>query len=232
VPHLLDQIEKHVQAKQRVLVTTLTKRLAEDLSAYIAKKGYKCRYLHSEIKTLERVQILRDLRSGAFDVLVGINLLREGLDLPEVSLVAILDADKEGFLRSQTSLVQTIGRTARNVDAKVFLYADRVTESMQKAIDETNRRRKIQTQYNKENGITPETIKKQIYSGLQDKLKARQAAQQAVNLGDDEYDAAEIAVQIEKEMLEAAEKLDFEKAAFLRDQLKELKELPQIGKKK
>ncbi len=232
VPHLLDQIEKHVQAKQRVLVTTLTKRLAEDLSAYIAKKGYKCRYLHSEIKTLERVQVLRDLRSGAFDVLVGINLLREGLDLPEVSLVAILDADKEGFLRSQTSLVQTIGRTARNVDAKVFLYADRITESMQKAIDETNRRRKIQTQYNKENGITPETIKKQIYSGLQDKLKARQAARQAVNLGDDEYDAAEIAVQIEKEMLEAAEKLDFEKAAFLRDQLKELKELPQIGKKK
>jgi len=232
VPHLLDQIEKHVQAKQRVLVTTLTKRLAEDLSSYIAKKGYKCRYLHSEIKTLERVEILRDLRSGAFDVLVGINLLREGLDLPEVSLVAILDADKEGFLRSRTSLVQTIGRTARNVDAKVFLYADKMTESMQKAIDETNRRRKIQMQYNKENGITPETIKKQIYSGLQDKLKARQVAQQAVNLGDDEYDAAEIAVQIEKEMLEAAEKLDFEKAAFLRDQLKELKELPQIGKRK
>jgi excinuclease ABC subunit B len=232
VPHLLDQIEKHVQAKQRVLVTTLTKRLAEDLSSYIAKKGYKCRYLHSEIKTLERVEILRDLRRGEFDVLVGINLLREGLDLPEVSLVAILDADKEGFLRSRTSLIQTIGRTARNVDAKVFLYADKVTESMQKAIDETNRRRKIQMQYNKENGITPETIKKQIYSGLQDKLKARQVAQQAVNLGDDEYDAAEIAVQIEKEMLEAAEKLDFEKAAFLRDQLKELKELPQIGKRK
>lgn len=232
VPHLLEQIEKRVQAKQRVLVTTLTKRLAEDLSAYITKKGYKCRYLHSEIKTLERVQVLRDLRSGQFDVLVGINLLREGLDLPEVSLVAILDADKEGFLRSQTSLIQTIGRTARNVDAKVYLYADRVTESMQKAIDETDRRRKIQVQYNKENGITPETIKKQIYTGLQDKLKARQVAQQAVNLGDDEYDAAEIAVQIEKEMLEAAEKLDFEKAAFLRDQLKELKELPQIRKRK
>ncbi|MBU1260505.1 MAG: excinuclease ABC subunit UvrB [Planctomycetes bacterium] len=232
VPHLLEQIEKRVQAKQRVLVTTLTKRLAEDLSAYITKKGYKCRYLHSEIKTLERVQVLRDLRSGQFDVLVGINLLREGLDLPEVSLVAILDADKEGFLRSQTSLIQTIGRTARNVDAKVYLYADRVTESMQKGIDETDRRRKIQVQYNKENGITPETIKKQIYTGLQDKLKARQVAQQAVNLGDDEYDAAEIAVQIEKEMLEAAEKLDFEKAAFLRDQLKELKELPQIRKRK
>ena len=232
VPHLLSQIEKHIQVKQRVLVTTLTKRLAEDLSSYIAKKGYRCRYLHSEIKTLERVDILRDLRSGEFDVLVGINLLREGLDLPEVSLVAILDADKEGFLRSQTSLIQTIGRTARNVDAKVFLYADKVTDAMQKAIDETNRRRKIQAQYNKEHSITPETIKKQIYTGLQDKLKARQVARQAVNLGDDEYDAAEIAVQIEKEMLEAAEKLDFERAAFLRDQLKELKELPQIGKKK
>ncbi|MCX5632690.1 MAG: excinuclease ABC subunit UvrB [Phycisphaerae bacterium] len=232
VPHLLDQIERHVQAKQRVLVTTLTKRLAEDLSSYITKKGYRCRYLHSEIKTLERVVILRDLRLGEFDVLVGINLLREGLDLPEVSLVAILDADKEGFLRSQTSLIQTIGRTARNVDAKVFMYADRITDAMQKAIDETNRRRKIQEQYNKEHNITPETIKKQIYSGLQDKLKARQAAQKAISLSDDEYDAAEIAAQIEKEMLEAAEKLDFERAAFLRDQLKELKELPEIGKKK
>jgi excinuclease ABC subunit B len=232
VPHLLDQIEKHVQLKQRVLVTTLTKRLAEDLSAYITKKGFRCRYLHSEIKTLERVGILRALRLGEFDVLVGINLLREGLDLPEVSLVAILDADKAGFLRSHTSLIQTIGRTARNVDAKVFLYADKVTEAMQKAIDETDRRRKIQTQYNKEHNITPETIKKQIYTGLQDKLKARQIAEKAVNLSEDEYDAAEIAVQIEKEMLEAAEKLDFERAAFLRDQLKELKELPQIGKHK
>jgi len=230
IPHLLDQIEKHVQIKQRVLVTTLTKRLAEDLSAYITKKGFRCRYLHSEIKTLDRVGILRDLRLGEFDVLVGINLLREGLDLPEVSLVAILDADKEGFLRSHTSLIQTIGRTARNVDAKVFLYADKVTVSMQKAIDETNRRRTIQIQYNKDHNITPETIKKQIYTGLQDKLKARQIAQQAVSLSDSEYDAAEIAVQIEKEMLEAAEKLDFERAAFLRDQLKELKELPQIGK--
>jgi len=232
VPHLLDLIEKHVQVKQRVLVTTLTKRLAEDLSSYIAKKGYRCRYLHSEIKTLERVDILRDLRRGEFDVLVGINLLREGLDLPEVSLVAILDADKEGFLRSRTSLIQTIGRTARNVDAKVFMYADKVTEAMQKAIDETSRRRTIQTQYNKEHNITPETIKKQIYTGLQDKLKARQVARQAISLSDDEYDAAEIAVQIEKEMLEAAEKLDFEQAAYLRDQLKELKELPEIGKRK
>jgi excinuclease ABC subunit B len=232
VPHLLGQIEGRVKANQRVLVTTLTKRLAEDLSSYISKKGYRCRYLHSEIKTLERVEILRALRGGEFDVLVGINLLREGLDLPEVSLVAILDADKQGFLRSQTSLIQTIGRTARNVDAKVFLYADKVTDAMQKAIDETLRRRKIQLQYNKENNITPETVKKQIHRGLVEKLKARQIARQAVSLNDEEYDITEIAAQIEKEMLEAAEKLDFEKAAFLRDQLKELKELPQIRNSK
>jgi excinuclease ABC subunit B len=230
VPHLLEQIEKHVKLKQRVLVTTLTKRLAEDLTAYISKKGFRCRYLHSEIKTLERVGILRDLRSGEFDVLVGINLLREGLDLPEVTLVAILDADKEGFLRSQTSLIQTIGRTARNVDAKVFLYADKVTDAMQKAIDETLRRRKIQMQYNKDNNITPETIRKQIYTGLQEKLKARQVAREAINLSDSEYDTAQVAAQIEKEMLEAAEKLDFERAAYLRDQLKELQEMPQIKK--
>jgi excinuclease ABC subunit B len=225
-------IEEHIKVNQRVLVTTLTKRLAEDLSSYITKKGYRCRYLHSEVKTLERVEILRALREGRFDVLVGINLLREGLDLPEVSLVAILDADKEGFLRSQTSLIQTIGRTARNVDAKVFLYADKVTDAMQKAIDETLRRRKIQMRYNKENNITPETVKKQIYHGLAEKLKARQIARQAVSFSDEEYDAAEITAQIEKEMLDAAEKLDFEKAAFLRDQLKELKELPQIRNSK
>jgi len=228
VPHLLGEIEKRVSANQRVLVTTLTKRLAEDLSSYITKKGFRCRYLHSEIKTLERVEILRALRNGDFDVLVGINLLREGLDLPEVSLVAILDADKQGFLRSETSLVQTIGRAARNVDAAVIFYADKVTEAMQKAIDETARRRKIQFQYNKDNNITPETVKKQIYHGLAEKLKARQIAREAVNLDDREYDAAEIVAQIEEEMLAAAEKLDFEKAAFLRDQLKDLKELPQI----
>jgi len=228
VPHLLAEIEKRVGANQRVLVTTLTKRLAEDLSSYITKKGFRCRYLHSEIKTLERVEILRALRNGDFDVLVGINLLREGLDLPEVSLVAILDADKQGFLRSETSLVQTIGRAARNVEAMVIFYADKVTDAMQKAIDETARRRKIQFQYNKDNNITPETVKKQIYRGLAEKMKARQFAREAVSLNDMEYDAAEIVAQIEKEMLDAAEKLDFEKAAFLRDQLKELKELPQI----
>jgi excinuclease ABC subunit B len=228
IPHLMGEIEKRVEAGERVLVTTLTKRLAEDLSSFLAKKGLRCRYLHSEIQTLQRVQILRDLRSGEFDVLVGINLLREGLDLPEVSLVAILDADKEGFLRSQTSLIQTIGRTARNVNATVLLYADRVTDSMKKAIDETNRRRKIQVKYNKENNITPETIKKEIHRGLTAQFKARKIAQQAVNLNEADYDRVELAAQIEAEMLTAAEKLDFERAAVLRDQLKELKEMPEL----
>jgi len=228
IQHLLGQIEKRVKAGERVLVTTLTKRLAEDLSSYIAAKDFKCRYLHSEINTLKRVEILRDLRSGQFDVLVGINLLREGLDLPEVSLVAILDADKEGFLRSQTSLVQTIGRTARNVNATVFLYADTVTESMKKAIDETNRRRKIQLAYNKEHNITPTTIRKEIRRSLSEQIKARQRAQQAIQLNEAEYDRVELTAQIEKEMLEAAEQLDFERAAFLRDRLKELQELPEL----
>jgi excinuclease ABC subunit B len=228
IQHLLGEIAKRIKAKQRTLVTTLTKRLAENLADFIKQKGYRCRYLHSEIETLERIEILRDLRQGKFDVLVGINLLREGLDLPEVSLVAILDADKEGFLRSQTSLIQTIGRTARNIDATVFLYADTVTESMQKAIDETNRRRKIQLRFNKEHNITPETIRKEIRSGLAEVVKARKTAQKAVKFSENEYERVELAGQLEKEMLEAAESLDFEKAAFLRDQLKQLRELPQL----
>jgi excinuclease ABC subunit B len=228
IPHLLGEIEKRVKAKERILVTTLTKKMAEDLSSYITKKGFKCRYLHSEIETLERIDILRDLRTGNFDVLVGVNLLREGLDLPEVSAAAILDADKEGFLRSQTSLIQIIGRTARNINATVFLYADTVTESMQKAIDETNRRRKIQLQYNKDHNITPETIKKEIRRTLSDLVKARQTAREAVRFGDTEYDKVELASAIEQEMLEAAQTLDFERAAFLRDQLGELKELPEL----
>jgi len=228
VQHLLGEIEKRVKVGERVLVTTLTKKLAEQLSEYIAVKGFKCRYLHSEIETLERVEILRELRKGNFDVLVGINLLREGLDLPEVSMVAILDADKEGFLRSETSLIQTIGRTARNVNATVFLYADTVTDSMQKAIDETARRRKIQLQYNKEHNITPETIRKEIRSGLALELKASKLAREAVRFEPAEFEKVELAGAIEKEMLEAAESLDFERAAELRDRLKEIKELPEL----
>ena len=226
--HLLGEVEKRVKVGERTLVTTLTKRMAEDLSGFIAKKGFKCRYLHSEIDTFERIEILRALRKGEFEVLVGVNLLREGLDLPEVSAVAILDADKEGFLRSQTSLIQTIGRTARNINATVFLYGDRVTRSMQKAIDETNRRRKIQLEYNKEHNITPETIKKEIRKSLTEQIKARKTAREAVRFGDSEYEKVELASQIEKEMLEAAQSLDFERAAFLRDQLRELKELPEL----
>jgi excinuclease ABC subunit B len=228
VQHLLGEIEKRVAAKERVLVTTLTKRMAEHLSEYVTKRGFRCRYLHSEIETLERIEILQDLRLGNFDVLIGVNLLREGLDLPEVSCVAILDADKEGFLRSQTSLIQTIGRTARNVNATVFLYADRVTDSMQKAIDETNRRRTIQMAYNEEHNITPETIRKEIRKSLTEQIKAQRVAREAVRLGDSEYDKVEMAAQIEREMFEAAESLDFERAASLRDQLRELKELPEL----
>ena len=228
VTHLMEEARKRAISKERVLVTTLTKRMAEDLSAHLVKEGLRCRYLHSEVETIERIKILHDLRSGEFDVLVGINLLREGLDLPEVSAVAILDADKEGFLRSQTSLIQTIGRTARNINAKVFMYADTVTESMRKAIDETNRRRKIQLEYNKEHNITPETIIKEVRKGLSEQIKARETARQAVRFSDTEYEKAEAASQIEQDMLEAAENLDFERAAVLRDRLRELQELPQL----
>ena len=228
INHLMGQITERVGVKERVLVTTLTKRLAEDLSGFLSSKGIRCKYLHSEIQTLERVDILRDLRSGEFDVLVGINLLREGLDLPEVSLVAILDADKEGFLRSETSLVQTIGRTARNINAKVILYGDTVTNSMKKAIDETSRRRTIQLAYNEEHGITPETIRKEIKSGLAEELRARKTAQEAVHFTENEYDRTEMIAQLEKEMFAAAEALEFEKAARLRDQIQELKDMPEM----
>jgi excinuclease ABC subunit B len=228
VPHLLSAIKERVERGERVLVTTLTKRLAEDLSAYIQEAGLKGRYLHSEIQTLERVEILNDLRKGDFDVLVGINLLREGLDLPEVSLVAILDADKAGFLRSETSLIQTIGRAARNVNAKVILYADTVTPAMQKAMDETTRRRAIQVQYNAERGITPQTVKKAIRAGLESEVRARKAAQEAIRVNESQYDQTEIVKLLEEEMLQAAQNLEFERAAQLRDKINEMKGAPTI----
>jgi len=226
VPDLLKEIRSRAAAGERVLVTTLTKRLAEDLSQYIQAEGIKGRYLHSEIDTLERVEILRELREGKFDVLVGVNLLREGLDLPEVSMVAILDADKEGFLRSETSLVQTIGRCARNVNAKVMLYADEVTESMRRAIDETNRRRSIQQRYNEEHGITPATIVKAIRLGLESEISARKTAREAARLSEEQFDQQELLSMLEEEMLAAAEALEFERAAELRDRIKQLKQQP------
>jgi excinuclease ABC subunit B len=228
VPDLLKRCQERVAAGERVLVTTLTKRLAEDLSTYIQQAGMRCRYLHSEIDTLERVEILRDLRLGNFDVLVGVNLLREGLDLPEVSLVAILDADKEGFLRSETSLIQMIGRCARNVNALVVLYADKSTEAMQNAIAETNRRREIQLAYNREHNITPDTVKKAICEGLLSEVSAMRRVREAVHADEGEYDREQLVRELESEMLKAAEELDFEKAAALRDHVAELKELPDI----
>lgn len=229
VPHLLAEIKQRAEAGERVLVTTLTKRLAEDLSAYIQEAGIRGRYLHSEIQTLERVEILTDLRKGDFDVLVGINLLREGLDLPEVSMVAILDADKAGFLRSETSLIQTIGRAARNVNAKVILYADTVTPAMQKAIDETSRRREIQIKYNAEHGITPQTVQKAIRASLESEVKARKTAQEAIHANDSQFDQTEIVRLLEEEMLQAAQNLEFERAAQLRDKIAEIKGTPTIA---
>lgn len=228
VPDLLHHIQTRAAAGQRTLVTTLTKRLAEDLAGYIQQTGIKGAYLHSEIDTIERVQILRELREGKYDCLIGVNLLREGLDMPEVSLVAILDADKEGFLRSATSLIQTIGRCARNVDAEVFMYADKVTPSMQQAIDETARRRTLQEAYNKEHGITPETIRKAIRKGLEDMVASRKTARDAIKASEEDFDLTESIADLEKEMLEAAEALEFEKAAALRDRIKKLKEAPTL----
>jgi excinuclease ABC subunit B len=225
VKHLLAEIEKTVASGERVLVTALTKRLAEDLSGYFNQQGVTCKWLHSELDAFERVELLQNLRKGLFDVLVGVNLLREGLDLPEVSLVAILDADKEGFLRSETSLIQTIGRSARNVNAKVILYADRVTEAMQGAIDETTRRRAIQQQYNEEHGITPETVKKAIKEGIEAEAAAHRKANEAVGRTDDEeIITREYVAELEKEMLAAAEALEFEKAAALRDRITKMQD--------
>ena len=220
VSHLLEEIRVRRDQGDRVLVTALTKRLAEDLSAFLCENGILCRWLHSELDAFERVDLLKDLRAGRFETLVGVNLLREGLDLPEVSLVAILDADKQGFLRSETSLIQTIGRSARNVNAKVILYGDKVTEAMRNAIDETNRRRKIQETYNQEHGITPHTVKKAIADGIESDLKARREANEMVGRNDETvYITEEYINELEKEMLAAAEELDFERAATLRDRI-------------
>ncbi|NQT53532.1 UvrB/UvrC motif-containing protein, partial [bacterium] len=219
VQDLMREIGKRVERHERVLVTTLTKRLAEDLSEYILEEGYQCRYLHSEVQTFERVEILRDLRRGEFDVLVGVNLLREGLDLPEVALVAILDADKEGYLRSATSLIQIIGRAARNVNAQVILYADKTTGSMQRAMDETERRRAIQMAYNRDHGITPETVQKEILDGIEAEVAGHRVEREMVGESEATYVRREQLRELEAAMVQAAERLDFERAAELRDQL-------------
>jgi len=225
VTHLAGEIDRTVAAGNRVLVTALTKKLAEDLANYFQERKVRCRWLHSELDAFERVDLLKSLREGGFDVLVGVNLLREGLDLPEVSLVAILDADKEGFLRNETSLMQTIGRSARNVDARVILYADTVTESMRLAIDETRRRRSLQEAYNAAHGITPATIRKEIRAGIEAEAAARAVAFEAVGQGDDaKRQQAELLENLEAEMMQAAAELDFERAARIRDRIAALRE--------
>ena len=225
VPHLLGEIGTTVAAGHRVLVTTLTKKLAEDLSAYFQERQVRCRWLHSELDAFERVELLKELREGKFDVLVGVNLLREGLDLPEVALVAILDADKEGFLRSETSLMQTIGRSARNVDARVILYADSVTESMRQAVDETLRRRALQEAYNAAHGITPESVRKEIRAGIEAEAASRAVAFAAVGQGEESRRrTAELLEQLESEMMQAAAELDFERAARIRDEIAALRD--------
>jgi excinuclease ABC subunit B len=224
VDDLLGEIRKRVEHSERVLVTTLTKRMAEDLADYLLELGIKVHYLHSEVQTIERVEILRDLRLGAYDVVVGINLLREGLDLPEVSLVAILDADKEGFLRSEQSLIQTMGRAARHINGTVVMYADRITDSMQRAIDETNRRRAIQTEYNKEHGIVPASIVKAVRD-LTDSVRAAAEEKAKTPIGKMPKDEmARLIKELEKQMKQAAQELEFEKAALLRDQIFELRQ--------
>lgn len=229
VKHLLEEVRLRAQRDERVLVTALTKRLAEDLSTFFQEQNVKCRWLHSELDAFERVELLQELRAGHFDCLVGVNLLREGLDLPEVSLVAVLDADKEGFLRSETSLVQTIGRAARNANSRVILYADKVTESMRMAIEETARRREIQKAYNTKHGITPETVRKAIKRGIEgDAAKSRRVTAAAKEDAELVYITIEYVEALEREMLAAAENLEFERAASLRDRVLSLK--ANIGK--
>lgn len=221
IDDLIENIHQIIDKNERVLVTTLTKRMAEDLTDYLSESGIKVKYLHSDIKTIERSEIIRDLRLGKFDVLVGINLLREGLDLPEVSLIAILDADKEGFLRSETSLIQTIGRAARNSKGHVIMYADKITRSMKKAIDETERRRKIQTEFNEKHGITPTTIKKNIAEIIQVTKSTNEIEEVKEEFSQEQIE--NIIINLETEMYKAAEELDFEKAAQIRDQIAKMK---------
>jgi len=233
VDDVLSEITRRTAMGDRVLITTLTKRMAENLTDYLADHGVRVRYLHSDVDTVERVEIIRDLRLGVFDVLVGINLLREGLDMPEVSLVAILDADREGFLRSESSLIQTIGRAARNVRGKAILYADKMTGSMQRAINETNRRRKRQKEYNEEHGITPKSIKKAVTDIMED-ARSLSPADRAEELKIAEQTAhyqhmtpaqlGKTIADMEKQMIHHAEMLEFEEAADMRDQIKQLKE--------
>jgi excinuclease ABC subunit B len=231
----LEEIDERIKMGDRVLVTTLTKRMAEELSKYMAKLNIKCRYIHSEVKTLDRVEILRDLRLGKFDVLVGVNLLREGLDLPEVSLVAIMDADKEGFLRNERSLTQTIGRAARNENGKVVMYADHITDSMQRTIDETNRRREIQTAYNLKHGITPKTVRKSKDEIMRQTsvADAKEGAETMAYIEPEEVSAAADPVlkymnknqlqkaidETKKRMVQAAKDMEFMEAARLRDEM-------------
>ncbi|MCH1964780.1 excinuclease ABC subunit UvrB [Paraclostridium sordellii] len=224
IDDLVGEINSVIEKGERVLVTTLTKKMSEDLTDYLKEIGIKVKYLHSDIDTLERVEIIRNLRLGKFDVLVGINLLREGLDIPEVSLVTILDADKEGFLRSETSLIQTIGRAARNANGKVIMYADKITRSMQSAIDETKRRREIQMHYNIEHGITPKTIEKGIRKGIEATIVADEEAIYGNVNETDEASIKESIENLQEEMMEAAQNLQFERAAELRDKIKELEE--------
>lgn len=226
IDDLIGEISKRVEKQQRVLVTTLTKKMAEDLTSYLKELDFKVEYLHSDVETLERMELIRNLRLGVFDILIGINLLREGLDLPEVTLVAILDADKEGFLRSETSLIQTVGRAARHVEGTVIMYADKVTDSMQRAISETNRRRKIQMEYNIENGITPTTIQKGVRNVLETMKIAEEDTRYSFTQNVeqlDERDLQALMQKLEKEMKEAARDLQFERAAQLRDRLQQLK---------
>ena len=224
IDDLVVEINKVIEKDERVLITTLTKKMSEDLTNYLKEIGIKVKYLHSDIDTLERVEIIRDLRLGKFDVLVGINLLREGLDIPEVSLVAILDADKEGFLRSETSLIQTIGRAARNSEGKVIMYADKITRSMESAIAETKRRREIQMLYNEEHNITPTTIKKKVRDAIEATVVADEETIYGIKETDNVEEIKENIAALQAEMMEAAQNLQFERAAELRDKIKQLEE--------